>query len=82
MKMKKRNVRALALGWVLAAVCVFSAVAPALGEEVNETICQEAFLNCLNDLASGALGWWNVLLGASYCLNGREFCRKYVEIFL
>jgi hypothetical protein len=82
MKMRKRNVRTSVLGWVLVAVCALSAVAPAMANEGSEDICREAFQNCLHDLSGGLLGWWNVLLGAAYCLNGREFCRKYVQVYL
>ena len=72
----------MAAGCLLAGLILVAAAAPAAAEEIDESICREAFINCLSDLGKGLLGWWDALTGLAYCLNGREFCLKYVVFFL
>lgn len=81
MNHKKPSLARLAAAWILAGLVLLSALAPA-AEEIDESICREAFQHCLGDLVKGLLGWWDALTGLAYCLNGREFCLKYVIYFL
>ncbi len=80
MRKKPSGAKLVAAG-ILAGLVLVAAGLPAT-EEIDESICREAFNNCLADLVKGLLGWWDALTGLAYCLNGREFCLKYVIYFL
>lgn len=81
MNRKKPRIAKLAAAGLAIGLVLASAMAPA-AEDIDESICRQAFNNCLGDLVKGLLGWWDALTGLAYCLNGREFCLKYVVYFL
>jgi len=80
--LKKRLVRR-SLAMVLTVVLAWLIAAPAFAaeEETEETFCKRAFYKCVAEaILSGILSWGaTIVLFASFCLAGYDFCVRYVE---
>jgi len=66
--------------WImLTLILVFSALSPA---DLNANICEYALAQCFGDAT--ILDWLSraVVGQIFYCLNGYDFCKKYIEKFI
>jgi hypothetical protein len=80
--LKKCSVRR-SLAMVLTVVLAWLIAAPtfAAAEEAEESFCKAAFNKCLAEaILSGLLSWGaTIVLFATFCLVGYDFCVRYVD---
>jgi hypothetical protein len=47
----------------------------ALGAVGDEGVCERALYDCVNDLITQATGF----IGATFCIVGYTFCKRYID---